>query len=97
MILGWIIPNLLLSLQKFKVMKPIFVIQMPLGTPAEILEKAYDQVHSNGISEDYHVLLTIGSDSTATFKCFNSSYFIDIIAIFLLSFNDLLLLLSVNS
>jgi hypothetical protein len=74
MILGWIIPNLLLSLQKFKVMKPIFVIQMPLGTPAEILEKAYDQVHSNGIGEDYHVLLTIGNDSTATFKCFNSSY-----------------------
>ena len=55
-------------------MKPIFVIQMPIGTPAEILEKAYEQVHSNSISEDYHVLLTIGSDSTATFKCFNSSY-----------------------
>jgi hypothetical protein len=55
-------------------MKPIFVIQMPLGTPSEILEKAYDQVHSNGISEDYHVLLTIGNDPTATFKCFNSSY-----------------------
>jgi hypothetical protein len=55
-------------------MKPIFVIQMPTGTPPEILEKVYEQVHSNGISEDYHVLLTIGSDTTATFKCFNSSY-----------------------
>lgn len=55
-------------------MKPIFVIQMPVGTPPEVLEKAYEQVHSNGISEDYHVLLTIGSDSTATFKCYNSPY-----------------------
>jgi hypothetical protein len=55
-------------------MKPIFVIQMPTGTPAELLEKAYDQVHNTDISEDYHVLLTIGSDTTATFKCFNSSY-----------------------
>ena len=47
---------------------------MPVGTPKEVLEKAYEQVHSNGITEDYHVLLTIGSDTTATFKCFNSSY-----------------------
>jgi hypothetical protein len=55
-------------------MKPIFVIQMPIGTPLEILEKVYENVHSNGMSEDYHVLLTIGSDTTATFKCFNSLY-----------------------
>lgn len=55
-------------------MKPIFVIQMPVGTPSEVLEKAYEQVHSNGITEDYHVLLTIGSDTTATFKCYNSQY-----------------------
>ena len=47
---------------------------MPVGTPSEVLEKAYEQVHSNGITEDYHVLLTIGSDTTATFKCFNSPY-----------------------
>jgi len=55
-------------------MKPIFVIQMPISTPSEVLEKAYEQVHSNGITEDYHVLLTIGSDTTATFKCYNSQY-----------------------
>jgi hypothetical protein len=55
-------------------MKPIFVIQMPIGTPHQLLEKAYEQVHSNGISEEYHVLLTIGNDTTATFKCFNSPY-----------------------
>ena len=55
-------------------MKPIFVIQMPVGTPSEILEKIYEQTQSNGISEDYHVLLTIGNDTTATFKCFNSPY-----------------------
>jgi hypothetical protein len=55
-------------------MKPIFVIQMPVGTPPEVLEKAYEQTQSNGISEDYHVLLTIGNDTTATFKCFNSPY-----------------------
>lgn len=55
-------------------MKPIFVIQMPIGTPPEILEKVYEQAHSKGIGEDYHVLLTIGKDTTATFKCFNSSY-----------------------
>jgi hypothetical protein len=55
-------------------MKPIFVIQMPIGTPADILEKAYEQAHSSGMSEDYHVLLTIGNDTTAVFKCFNSSY-----------------------
>ena len=35
-------------------MKPIFVIQMPIGTPHQLLEKAYEQVHSNGISEEYH-------------------------------------------
>jgi N-acetyl-anhydromuramyl-L-alanine amidase AmpD len=55
-------------------MKPIFVIQMPLGTPAEVLEKAYEQTHNKGIDEDYHVLLTIGKDTTVTFKCFNSPY-----------------------
>jgi hypothetical protein len=55
-------------------MKPIFVIQMPIGTPPEILEKVYENAHSNGMSEDYHVLLTIGNDTTATFKCFNSLY-----------------------
>jgi hypothetical protein len=55
-------------------MKPIFVVQMPIGTPSEVLEKAYEHIHSNGISEDYHVLFTIGSDTTATFKCFNSPY-----------------------
>jgi len=55
-------------------MKPIFVIQMPVGTPKEVLEKAYEHIHSNGIKEDYHVLLTIGSDTTAIFKCFNSPY-----------------------
>ena len=55
-------------------MKPIFVIQMPIGTHYQLLEKAYEQVHSNGISEEYHVLLTIGNDTTATFKCFNSPY-----------------------
>jgi len=55
-------------------MKPIFVIQMPVGTPPQILEKVYEQTHRNGISEDYHVLLTIGNDTTATFKCFNSPY-----------------------
>jgi len=55
-------------------MKPIFVIQMPLGTPPEILEKVYEQAHSKGIGEDYHVLLTIGKDTTATFKCFNTPY-----------------------
>ena len=55
-------------------MKPIFVIQMPVGTPPQILEKVYEQTHSKGIGEDYHVLLTIGKDTTATFKCFNSSY-----------------------
>lgn len=54
-------------------MKPIFVIQMPIGTPPEVLEKAYEQVGSS-IREDYHVLLTIGNDTTATFKCFNSPY-----------------------
>ena len=47
---------------------------MPVGTPSEVLEKAYEQTQSNGISEDYHVLLTIGNDTTATFKCFNSPY-----------------------
>jgi hypothetical protein len=47
---------------------------MPVGTPSEILEKAYEYIHSNGISEDYHILFTIGNDSTATFKCFNSPY-----------------------
>jgi hypothetical protein len=55
-------------------MKPIFVIQMPVGTPSEVLEKVYEQTQSNGISEDYHVLLTMGNDTTATFKCFNSPY-----------------------
>lgn len=55
-------------------MKPIFVIQMPIGTPPEILEKVYEQTHGTGIGEDYHVLLTIGKDTTATFKCFNSPY-----------------------
>jgi N-acetyl-anhydromuramyl-L-alanine amidase AmpD len=55
-------------------MKPIFVIQMPLGTPAEVLEKVYEQVHNKGMDEDYHVLLTIGKDTTSTFKCFNSPY-----------------------
>jgi hypothetical protein len=55
-------------------MKPIFVIQMPIGTPPQILEKVYEQAHSKGMSEDYHILLTIGNDTTATFKCFNSPY-----------------------
>jgi hypothetical protein len=55
-------------------MKPIFVIQMPIGTPPEILEKVHKQAYSSGINEDYHVLLTIGNDTTATFKCFNSPY-----------------------
>ena len=55
-------------------MKPIFVIQMPVGTPSIILEETYEQVHSKGIGEDYHVLLTVGSDTTATFKCYNSQY-----------------------
>lgn len=55
-------------------MKPIFVIQMPVGTPPQILEKVYEQAHSKGMSEDYHILLTIGNDTTATFKCFNSPY-----------------------
>ena len=54
--------------------KPIFVIQMPEGTPPEMLQKVYEQAHSNGIGEDYHILLTIGKDTTATFKCFNSPY-----------------------
>ena len=47
---------------------------MPVGTPSEVLEKVYEQTQSNGISEDYHVLLTMGNDTTATFKCFNSPY-----------------------
>lgn len=55
-------------------MKPIFVIQMPVGTTPEILTKAYEQLQDNSIKEDYHVLLTIGNDTTATFKCFNSPY-----------------------
>ena len=55
-------------------MKPIFVIQMPAGTPPEMLEKAYEQIQSKDIGEDYHVLVTIGKDTTATFKCFNSPY-----------------------
>lgn len=55
-------------------MKPIFIIQMPVGTPPEMLEKAYEQIQSKDISEDYHVLVTIGKDTTATFKCFNSPY-----------------------
>lgn len=55
-------------------MKPIFVMQMPAGTSSEVLEKAYEHIHSNDIKEDYHVLLTIGNDTTATFKCFNSQY-----------------------
>jgi hypothetical protein len=55
-------------------MKPIFVIQMPVGTPPEVLEKVYEQTKTNGLSEDYHVLLTRGNDTTATFKCYNSPY-----------------------
>ncbi len=55
-------------------MKPIFVIQMPVGTPPEMLEKAYEQLQDSSIKEDYHVLLTIGNYTTATFKCFNSPY-----------------------
>lgn len=54
--------------------KPIFVIQMPQVTPPEILQEVYEQVYSSGIGEDYHVLLTRGKDTTATFKCFNSPY-----------------------
>lgn len=55
-------------------MKPIFVIQMPKGTPPTMLGEVYQEVYKTGISEDYHVLLTIGNDTTATFKCFNSPY-----------------------
>lgn len=47
---------------------------MPVGTPPEILTKVYEQLQDNNIKEDYHVLLTIGNDTTATFKCFNSPY-----------------------
>ena len=47
---------------------------MPVGTPPEILTKAYEQLQGNNIQEDYHVLLTIGNDTTVTFKCFNSPY-----------------------
>lgn len=54
-------------------MKPIFVIQMPIGTSPEVLGEAYEHV-GNDIKEDYHVLFTIGNDTTATFKCFNSPY-----------------------
>jgi hypothetical protein len=55
-------------------MKPIFVIQMPIGTSKEVLEEVYEQVNSKGIGEDYHVLLTVGNDTTSTFKCYNSPY-----------------------
>jgi hypothetical protein len=55
-------------------MKPIFVIQMPKDTPPSMLGEIYQEVYKTRISEDYHVLITIGSDTTATFKCFNSPY-----------------------
>lgn len=55
-------------------MKPIFVIQMPKDTPPDMLGEIYKEVYKTHISEDYHVLITIGSDTTATFKCFNSPY-----------------------
>lgn len=46
---------------------------MPIGTSPEVLGEAYEYV-GNDIKEDYHVLFTIGNDTTATFKCFNSPY-----------------------
>jgi len=55
-------------------MKPIFVIQMPKDTPPIMLGEIYKEVYKTHISEDYHVLITIGDDTTATFKCFNSPY-----------------------
>lgn len=57
-------------------MKPIFVIQMPIGTPPEVLEGVYTHIYEKelGLKEDYHVLVTIGKDAAATFKCFNSPY-----------------------
>jgi hypothetical protein len=54
--------------QQYMESKPIFVIQMPEGTPPEILQKVYEQAHSKGIGEEYHVLLTVGRDTVATFK-----------------------------
>ena len=55
-------------------MKPIFVIQMPKDTPPSMLGEIYQEVYKTHISEDYHVLITIGSDTTVTFKCFNTPY-----------------------
>ncbi len=57
--------------------KPIFVVRLPLYTSQNDLRRVLDGFEGHPLSQDYHILSFIGSDSTqddVVFECYNAPH-----------------------